>query len=86
MFEAGGRSGFVVKSLELAGIEQRRKREHLQGHAPAERNLLGLVHDSHPAASDLAEDPKIAQGAADDRALVLFRDFEPGTEAVRQCV
>ena len=45
----------------LAGSRNTAGRQHLQGDAPAERHLLGLVDDAHPAPADLAEDAEVAQ-------------------------
>ena len=42
-------------------VQQRAGREHLQGHAAAQRLLLGLVDDPHAAPADLAEDAVVAQ-------------------------
>ena len=36
--------------------------KNLQGHAPAQRNLLGLVDDAHSSPAKLADQPKIANG------------------------
>ena len=45
----------------LLGVQQRTGRKHLERHAAAQRLLLGLVHHTHTAAADLAEDAVIAQ-------------------------
>ena len=37
------------------------RREHLERDVPAERLLLGLIDDTHAAASQLAEDPEVAE-------------------------
>jgi ParB-like chromosome segregation protein Spo0J len=41
--------GFYVWHADVRG-------QHLEGHAPAQCLLLGLVHDPHPAPADLAQD------------------------------
>src|SRR2546430_12975672 len=43
-------------ALKVAGIEQCVSEQHLEGDVPAQRLLLGLVHDAHAAPADLAED------------------------------
>ncbi len=57
----GGRLGLNLEPLALFGIDGGRERKDLEGHAPAERELLGLVDDTHPAASDLTQDVVIAK-------------------------
>src|SRR5262249_34328603 len=37
-------------------------RRALQGHAAAQRDLLGLIDDPHSAPADLADDAELAQG------------------------
>ena len=59
------RTGLVLEPLQLAMVEHGRKGEHLQGHLPSQRNLLGLTHHPHPAATDLGKDAVVAQHAAD---------------------
>ena len=50
-----------LEPQHLLGVGQGRVGEDLQGHAPAERLLLGLVDHAHAAAADLAEDAVVAQ-------------------------
>ena len=50
-----------LEPQHLLRVGQRRIGEDLQGHAAAERLLLGLVDDAHAAAADLAEDAVVAQ-------------------------
>ena len=47
--------GLVLEPLQLARVERGREGQHLQGHAAAQRDLLGLVDDAHAAAADLAD-------------------------------
>ena len=67
------RLGLVLEALQLARVQRRRERQHLQRHPPAQRDLLGLVDDAHAAAAHLAEDPEVAQrsqvGAASNPIL-----------------
>ena len=63
---------------ELPRFDPGGRRQDLQGHATAERSLLGLVDHSHPAAADLADDPELAQhpiliAAHRDRGSVVNR-------------
>ena len=61
--QLAGRAGFVAEACQAALIEHRREGQHLQGHAAAERDLLGFVDDAHAAAADLADDAEVAQRA-----------------------
>ena len=51
--------------------------KHLQGHVPAERDLLGLKDDSHAASPDFAEDPVLPQ-LLGDRAFGLIQGDAAG--------
>src|SRR5262249_22488038 len=49
-------------ALQLPFVEGSRERQHLQGHTPAQRQLLGLIDDAHAATADLAQNAEVAQG------------------------
>ena len=51
----------ALEPPDLHQISQGMRREQLEGHAAAERALLGLVDDAHGATTDLAEDVVVAQ-------------------------
>ena len=57
------RRGFclTLKSDLRRGISRARSGQHLEGDAPAQGLLLGLVDDAHAAAADLAEDAVVAE-------------------------
>ncbi len=61
MLEQGDDLGLELESLSLSGIHRCGREKDLQRHAAPQRELLGLVHDSHAAAADLTNDPIIAQ-------------------------
>ena len=61
VMQLGGRLRLVLEALQLPGVERGGERQHLQGHAPAERELLGLVDDAHAAPADLADDAEVAE-------------------------
>ena len=56
-----GGLGLDLEPLPLLGVDRRGERQHLQGNAPAQRDLLGLVDDAHAPPADLAEDAVFAQ-------------------------
>jgi hypothetical protein len=55
------RLGLVLEALQLPGVQGRGERQHLQGHAPLQRELHRLVNHPHAAPADLAENAVIAQ-------------------------
>ena len=65
MLEAGRRPHLVLKALHPAGSRRPRKREDLERHAPAERDLPRFVDDAHSAAGDLPHDAKVSQSAVE---------------------
>jgi hypothetical protein len=67
VIQAGRRLRFVVKALQVPRVYQGGKGQHFQGHAPPQRHLLRLVHHSHAALADLAQDAEIAQRFAQRR-------------------
>ena len=64
MVERGGGAGFVFEAGQLLLVEHGGERQHLQGDAAAEGDLLGFVDDAHAAAADLAEDAEVAEAGA----------------------
>ena len=62
-----GGLGLALEPDEELGVEQPVVAQHLQRHAAAQRLLLGLVDDPHPAAADLAEQTEVAQPFAAPR-------------------
>ena len=62
VMQLGGGLGFVVETLQLLGVEGGGEGQHLQGHAASQRQLHRFIDDAHAAATDLAQDGKIAEG------------------------
>ena len=60
MVQLSGRLGLVLETGDLAAVQHGSEGEHFQGHAAAQRDLLGLVHNAHPAAANLPQKAKIA--------------------------
>src|SRR5262249_46497653 len=58
--QARCRLGLALKALLMSGIEEGADRQNLEGDAPSERLLLGLIDDPHAAAADLAQNAIIA--------------------------
>ena len=69
MVQVGRGLRFVLETLKLLGIEHCRKRQDLECHAPAQRDLHGLVDNPHPAPADLADNAIVAQPAGE---IILF--------------
>src|SRR5437660_4260821 len=61
--QSRGGDGFILKALQLPGIQGGGKGQHLQSDATAQRNLLGLVDDAHAAAANFADQAEISESA-----------------------
>jgi hypothetical protein len=61
MVQERRRLGLGLEPRKLARVERGGEGEDLQGHAAAQRDLLGLVDDAHATAADLARDVEITQ-------------------------
>ena len=57
---------FIVKSLQMLGVECRGEGQHLQGHAPAQGKLQGLVNNPHATPADFVHNLKVAEGVGFD--------------------
>ena len=79
--QRGRRPRLVVEALQLPRVHRRRERQHLQGHAPAQRHLLRLVHHAHAAAAHLADQPEVAELA--QGLLRRHRPRDPGDDRPR---
>ena len=66
--------GLDLKALALAPIERRGRWQYLERDATAEWEVIRLVYNTHPAASDLADDPVFAQHRRQKRVA----DGRPG--------
>ena len=55
------RLGLVLEPLQLAGIEGRRERQHLERHPPSQRLLHRLVDHPHPPTGNLPDNQEIPQ-------------------------
>ena len=70
--EVRRRLGLDLEPLDPPRVDRGGEREDLQRDPAAERDLLGLVDDPHPAPAQLADDPEVAQPRGrDHRRLVL---------------
>jgi hypothetical protein len=53
--------GLAPEALQLTVVLRGPGWQHLESHPPAERLLLGLVHDAHAAPTDLADDAVLVE-------------------------
>jgi hypothetical protein len=65
MVQSSGGLRLAVEAGHALGIEERGRGQDLERDAAAERLLLGLVDDAHPAPADLADDPIIGEPLGD---------------------
>jgi hypothetical protein len=59
--QPGRRPRLALEAAQLLGVGEGVRRQDLEGHAPAERLLLGLVDDPHAAVADFTKDAEVAQ-------------------------
>ena len=59
--EARRGPGLALEAVPVLGVAEHLWGQQLQGYLAAERDLLGLVDDAHPAAADLPDDPEVAE-------------------------
>ena len=78
--QPGDGLGLAMEPMHRLLIGHGAKPENLQGHATAQRGLLGLVDDAHAAAAELADDPELAQGRriSGRRTGRLVDEFDAG--------
>ena len=66
-FQSGGGARFALKTLQSLAVLSKMFRQELQGDEPAELDVLGLVHHTHPAATKLLENPVVRNSLAQHR-------------------
>ncbi len=59
MVEGRGGASFALKALEAHGIIGKFVRQEFQSDEAAEFEILGLVHHTHAAGSELLDDPVV---------------------------
>jgi hypothetical protein len=64
MIESGCRSRFALKTFQRLAVLGEMFRQKLQGDQAAELGILGFVHHTHPAATQLLEDAVVSNGSA----------------------
>jgi hypothetical protein len=58
--------GFALKSLQRNGLLDQIGRQELERKVTVELEIFGLVHHTHPAAAELAQDAIVRDGLVDD--------------------
>ncbi len=61
MVQAGRGTSLTLEPFAQPWVGSHLHEQHLEGDAPTERFLFGLVHHAHAAAADLAQDAVVAQ-------------------------
>ena len=64
MVQSGGGARFALKAFQSQAVLSKMFGEELQGDEPAELGVLGLIHHSHAAATQLLEDAVMRNGSA----------------------
>ena len=78
MIERRGSEGFPLKSFAGGRIVLHLRGQELQRDMPVQLEVFGLVHHTHPAATELLQDAIVRDGLADHLAcftLLRARDF-----------
>ena len=65
MVQRGRGASLALKTLERRRIRTEFRRKKLQGHAAAERRILGLEDHTHPAAAQLLQNAVVRNRLAD---------------------
>ena len=65
VIEGRGRPGLALESLQRLGSRRRLFGQELQRHVPPEARVFRLVHDPHPAATQLRQDAVVRDRFAD---------------------
>jgi hypothetical protein len=65
MIQCRGGLGFALKAAEGLRVFRYLVGQELEGNKPAELNIFGLVHHTHPATAELLDDAVVRDGLAD---------------------
>jgi len=52
-----------LESLDGVAVARELRREELDGDVPVQAHVFGKIHDAHPAAAELLEDPIVRNDA-----------------------
>ena len=81
MAQRRGGPSFTPKALQRLRIVGDVVGQKLQGHKPAEHEVLGLVHHTHASATQLFQDTIVRNGLTDHGGPTLWRDVRSRTKA-----
>ena len=70
MIQSGGGARFAAKAFQRLRISGYIVGQEFQSNKAAKFGVLGLVHDTHPAAAQLLDDAVVRDGLADERCGV----------------
>src|SRR6185436_19665931 len=82
VLEPGDGPDLALKPLEQQGAMLLRRVEHLDGHLPAQQDVLRPVDNPHAARAETVEDTVVAQEQAEGVAAFDARTLIRGQEAV----
>src|SRR5579859_5144586 len=66
MVQSRGGAGFAAKTLQCLRVVSNIVRQELQGDQASQRDVLGLINDTHSTAAQLIQDAVMRDGLADD--------------------
>ena len=65
MIQGGSGTSFPTEPLQHRGILSDQIGQEFESHHPAQLDVLGLVHHTHPAPAELLDDAVVRDGLAD---------------------
>ena len=69
--ERGGEARLALEAREHGRIRRQRGRQELERDVAIEVQVVGAIHDSHPAGAELRLDPVARDGLADHRVSMI---------------
>ncbi len=65
MVEGGSSAGFAAETFQCLWVLRQFVWQEFQGDEPTKRDVLGLVHHAHTAATEFLDDAVVRDGLAD---------------------
>jgi len=77
MIQGRSGTGFAPEPLQSVGVGNYFVRKKFEGNEAPKFHVLGLVHDTHPAATQLLEDPVVRDDLTNHARKHVRRDAGP---------
>src|ERR1019366_1742628 len=86
MIESGGSFGFALEAAESLRILRDIIRQELEGDKSTEFDILGLIDDAHPAATEFLDDAVVRDDLAEHRGKSYVGETGKSMKAVELSV